>query len=246
MDNRSEKNRKPPTAYLLEGLMIFIAVTLGFFAESFRESISNHEKELEYVKSLISQLEQDTFRLTEAIVENEKKIKGLDSLLALPLSEIRLSRTRYLLYKYSQMHVTYYSAFISNDATMLQLKYSGGFLYLKRSGIADSIAYYDQVVRNLYAAEVPYAKAFYEATDALTDILNFRALNDTIYFKNGAYTGMNPPLVSDDHEKLEILFNKIWLSRGWAKNYVDKLRQWYPYTLRLIKLLKSEYGDELA
>jgi hypothetical protein len=79
----------------------------------------------------------------------------------------------------------------------------------------------------------------------LSDILNFRALDDTLYFKNGGYAGMEPPLVSDDHEKLEILFNKIWLSRGWTKNYLDRLRQRYPYTLRLIKLLKSEYGDDL-
>ena len=246
MDNHSEKSRKPLRTYFLEGLMIFVAVTLGFLAESLRENLSSREREAEYIKNLITQLEQDTLRLTEAIFENERKMRGLDSLLALPLSEINISRTRYLLYKYSQMHVTFYSAFISNDATMLQLKSSGGFLYIKRSGIADSIAYYDQVVRGLYAAEVPYAKAIYGATDALTEILNFRALGDTLYFNDGAYTGMEPPLVSNDHEKLEILFNKIWLSRGSTENYVNKLRQWYPYTLRLIKLLKSEYGDDSA
>ncbi len=244
MDEHSKKGRKPLRAYLLEGLMIFVAVTLGFLAESLREDLSSREKEAEYVKSLINQLVQDSLRLREAIFENERKIKGLDSLLALPLTEINVSRTRYLLYKYSQMHVTYYSAFMSHDATMLQLKYSGGFLYIRRSGIADSIAYYDQIVRGLYAAEIPYAKAINDATEALSEILHFRALNDTLYFKNGEYTGMNPPLVSNDDEKLEILFNKIWLSRGWTQNYVDKLRQWYPYTLRLINLLKSEYGDD--
>lgn len=242
MENRSEKGRKPLGAYLLEGLMIFIAVTLGFLAENLRENLSSRQREAEYIKSLITQLEQDTLRLTESILENERKMSGLDSLLALPLTEINTSRTKYLLYKYFQMHLTYHSAFTSNDATMLQLKYSGGFLYIKHYGIADSIAYYDQGVRELYAAQVHYAKAIDDATEALTEILNFRALDDTLYFKNGDYTGMNPPLVSTDHQKLEIVFNKIWLSRGWTKNYVDHLRQLYPYTLRLIKLLKKEYG----
>jgi len=32
--------------YFLEFLMIFLAVTLGFFAESIRENISNHHKEI--------------------------------------------------------------------------------------------------------------------------------------------------------------------------------------------------------
>src|SRR4051812_6019436 len=38
--------------YLLEGLMIFIAVTLGFFAESLREHLGDKAKEREYVSSL--------------------------------------------------------------------------------------------------------------------------------------------------------------------------------------------------
>src|SRR5882762_10395927 len=41
--NIEKKNFKE---YLLEGLMIFLAVTLGFFAESLRENIANHEREI--------------------------------------------------------------------------------------------------------------------------------------------------------------------------------------------------------
>ena len=40
--------------YFLEFLMIFLAVTLGFFAESFREHLVNKEKENHYIQSLIS------------------------------------------------------------------------------------------------------------------------------------------------------------------------------------------------
>ena len=42
--------------YFLEFLMIFLAVTLGFFAESFREHLVNKEKENHYIQSLISDL----------------------------------------------------------------------------------------------------------------------------------------------------------------------------------------------
>src|SRR5882762_10075503 len=41
--NVEKKNFKE---YLLEGLMIFLAVTMGFFAESLRENIANHEREI--------------------------------------------------------------------------------------------------------------------------------------------------------------------------------------------------------
>jgi hypothetical protein len=35
--------------YILEGLMIFLAVTMGFFAESIRERITDNAKEKEYI-----------------------------------------------------------------------------------------------------------------------------------------------------------------------------------------------------
>jgi hypothetical protein len=36
--------RKSFNEYILEGLMIFLAVTMGFFAENIRENISDNEK----------------------------------------------------------------------------------------------------------------------------------------------------------------------------------------------------------
>src|SRR5271170_4298585 len=74
---------KPWKEYFLEFLMIFLAVTLGFFAESLREHLTDKEKEKEYISSLINNLEQDTTNLNSAIRDNEKKSKGLDSLILL-------------------------------------------------------------------------------------------------------------------------------------------------------------------
>src|SRR6476620_2575759 len=46
--------------YFLEFLMIFLAVTMGFFAESFREHLSDRSKEKEYIKSMVEDLETDS------------------------------------------------------------------------------------------------------------------------------------------------------------------------------------------
>src|SRR5580704_14425451 len=51
--------------YILEGLMIFMAVTLGFFAEGLREHISDRAKEMEYVVSLKQDLQHDTANLAQ-------------------------------------------------------------------------------------------------------------------------------------------------------------------------------------
>src|SRR5471030_2534971 len=50
---------KPWKEYLLEGLMIFLAVFMGFIAESLREHIGDRERETLYMESLVK-----TFRWT--------------------------------------------------------------------------------------------------------------------------------------------------------------------------------------
>ena len=45
--------------YFLEFLMIFLAVTLGFFAESLREHIVNKTHEQEYIQSFYEDLSND-------------------------------------------------------------------------------------------------------------------------------------------------------------------------------------------
>lgn len=53
--------------YFLEFVMIFLAVTMGFFAESIREHISNNSKEKEYIASLIQDMKKDSTTLDNYI-----------------------------------------------------------------------------------------------------------------------------------------------------------------------------------
>src|ERR1700759_4861170 len=54
---------KPWKEYLLEYLMIFLAVMTGFFAESYREHISERSKEHEYAVNIEKDLVNDTLNL---------------------------------------------------------------------------------------------------------------------------------------------------------------------------------------
>lgn len=59
--------KKGVKEYFFEFLMIFLAVTLGFFAESFREYLNNRSKENEYMASLVEDLKSDTAFLNLSI-----------------------------------------------------------------------------------------------------------------------------------------------------------------------------------
>lgn len=241
MEEKITANRKRFKDYLLEGFMIFAAVTLGFFAESIRESMNDRRREREYVASLISNLEQDTAQFKRVIRDNRRKMAGLDRLLLLS-PEMKDANARKLLYQSAGPFVSEISIFLSNDATMLQLKNSGGLQFIKRAHIADSIVSYDLFVRSIYAAEVPYQTSVKDVMDEMSNVLVFRLAKDTSFYKDGRYTSKELPLLARDARELEILFNKISVSHGWTYNYLDKLERFYPYSVRLLKLLREEYG----
>jgi hypothetical protein len=86
---------KPWKEYLLEGLMIFIAVMLGFFAENIREDITNNEHVRQLTSQMVQDLEADTTRLNDIILNETKILRSNDtlfSLLQVPLEKLDTKR----------------------------------------------------------------------------------------------------------------------------------------------------------
>src|SRR5882757_1726159 len=67
-----EHKAKPWKEYLLEGFMIFVAVTMGFFAETIREGISDRSKGHEYIRSFVEDMQRDTTTLAVQIAYDNK------------------------------------------------------------------------------------------------------------------------------------------------------------------------------
>jgi hypothetical protein len=62
-----EVEKKGFKEYVFEGLMIFLAVTMGFFAESLREHIADSKKEKQIIAALVKDIKKDTASLNNAI-----------------------------------------------------------------------------------------------------------------------------------------------------------------------------------
>src|SRR2546423_3629580 len=110
--------------YFLEFLMIFLAVTLGFFAENIRETISEHSRGSQYVASELADVKIDSVNISNAIKEYQKQQKCLDSLLdnfdeinKPGLSELWIRNERYY---------QGFADFVYTDRTIQQLKNAGG------------------------------------------------------------------------------------------------------------------------
>ena len=156
--------------YLLEGLMIFVAVTLGFFAEQIRESFTEHQRGKEYIQEVYEDLQTDTTRLANLIAYDAYKISALQNMAGCyDTVSANLKSTNCMgeLVKNSKVN----HAFQIDDRAIRQLANAGGFRLLMKED-ADSIIEYE----NLFKQYADFqATAFQQAQDNVRNTLNMLA-----------------------------------------------------------------------
>ncbi|MBS1501820.1 MAG: hypothetical protein JST32_07145 [Bacteroidetes bacterium] len=123
---------KPWKEYLLEGLMIFLAVMLGFFAENLREHISDNNREKEFAKALYTELRDDSISAAQKLQFRTGKNRELDYLYHYfkDSSLTVLPRRFYKSFTIGAYLINRY-AFEPKDGILSQLRNSGSLRYFK-------------------------------------------------------------------------------------------------------------------
>jgi hypothetical protein len=164
--------------YFLEFLMIFLAVTLGFFAESLREHITEKRKEREYIRGIVSDLKTDTVKLSRVIKYYNKMIPLMDS-------------GRKNFYKLQQpgslntvaiiqFSMAGFQDFIYTDISLQQIKAAGGMSLIKKKAAVDSILSYDAKVKVALINEKVLGDLLISTQHEMGGILNMQPLLESI------------------------------------------------------------------
>ena len=229
--------------YLLEGLMIFIAVTMGFFAESFREHITDNGKEKEFIISMIEDAQTDIVNINEAFSLNKLRSLHLDSLAVICINYNAIDNADsriYRLYRYGLIH----PAFISpTERTMQQLKNSGGMRLIKRKTAVDSIILYDNAAKKLADQQAYYELYQNESAKSAVSLFNFQKLGFSkiihISDKDSSFQ-----LLTHDKILLAEFSNRITIYSGVVGFYNIRLLEMKAHAVNLIETLKKEYKLE--
>lgn len=132
------KHRKE---YLLEFLMIFLAVTLGFFAEQIRERYVERERLHNYFSSLVLDVKSNMAALDSAIGEDARMIGQYDALVKSFLThEETLNRTAFA----KHLGAIWYRGFINRNETFEQMKSSGSLRYIDDYKLLTTLMHYVQ------------------------------------------------------------------------------------------------------
>ncbi|HZX59164.1 MAG TPA: hypothetical protein VFE54_10570, partial [Mucilaginibacter sp.] len=123
---------KPWKEYILEGLMIFLAVLMGFFAENLREHLSDSNREKEYAKALYTELRDDSVSAAHILSLRIEKARDMDYLYSFfkDSSLTALPRQFYPAFTNGLYLINSY-AFEPKDGVLSQLRSSGSERYFK-------------------------------------------------------------------------------------------------------------------
>ena len=119
--------RKHFKEYFLEFLMIFLAVTMSFFAESYREHLVNSEKERDYARGLFDDLTKDINHLNLLINQQSILLNKIDNALQIPMTKIKELPLQHSFYYNFIYFYSWVPVFLRTESTITQLKSGGGF-----------------------------------------------------------------------------------------------------------------------
>jgi len=234
--------RKKWTHYFWEFLMLFLAVFCGFLAENIREHAVERHREKEYMAALIKDLQGDLNGLSDAASAKMKRIAMADSI-------------NYLFekgdFKNSSADMYFLGAtlgfrayFNPNEGTIQQLKNAGGLRLIKKRDVVDSLQRYTNFMQELLKLQGLEENQLEEYIKTMSNVFDATVLNRMLP-GNGKLgilkPAVNPPLMTDDRQKINDLNMKILLIKANRMSQLEYFTVLGKYATSLINQIKQEY-----
>src|SRR4026209_511121 len=191
-------------SYFWEFLMLFLAVTLGFFVENQREHYVEHQREKQYAQTLYDDIKQDTAEIKYYNFEIDFATSRIDTFRNLVQRFNVKDLPGGTWYYYGRVATRNFKVTLQ-DATLQQLKNSGGLRYFKKPSVANAIARYDQVCRNLQTDLLQSSMTYNELLQWRNQLFNAYYLDEIMEFtissnKIDSFKKSDRPLFSEKKE----------------------------------------------
>ena len=238
---------KPSGKYFIEFILIFIAVSLGFYAKSLREEYVYHQKAKEFAQSLYDDLKLDTAVIQKTFNENTWIVAKYDSAANI-LASADLYKNSNFIY-YAESYLSCNNVFTSKDLTWQQLQNSGNFGNIKDINLCKKIAgYYNQI--KLYKSVDDQFRDSQNKNDLIiieAKLFNLRDLKSLSNYNSNDFYKLikRPPYelkpIRRDAEYLKMLYLNFDISKKRTKSGMVFLKTLKINAVDILTDLKREY-----
>lgn len=209
--------------YVFEFFMLFLAVFCGFLAENQREHMVEHQREKEFMISMLEDLRTDSLKLTLMMdfFETVKlKYDSVSNLLKPPVSSKALLKAYRIIAELDDI-----ANFNYTNRTVSQLKNAGGFRIIRKQNVANDIADYDAfVINNFSHGQDDYQLFFHELEKLKRTVFDYTIINRMGRWGVGKLGDMDVSQFnrSPEWNNDTLLMNMI---NAYEKNYSEKERE---------------------
>lgn len=214
--------------YLFEFIMLFLAISGGFFMENLRESYVDDRNEKQYISSLIRDIQEDTDSIQDVIGKNETQIKGIDSLLNyLDKSGLESDLSRF--YFMTNEYLSLFHGFSVREVTITQLRNSGGLRLIDTNSVSDSIVVY----YGAYNSHIDQQKFEIQLLNQILE-LKLKMLDYSTY-------RISNKKLTVDNSHMKEFYNRVLAFRSMLSYEVGWLKNYNKMGVSLLQFLKQEY-----
>ena len=240
--HHSHSSRKKWTHYFWEFFMLFLAVTLGFFVENQREHFIEKKRAKEYARLLADDLNFDIAELNRAERVLNHIITAGDSL-ALLLSDNDVRKIPGGKLYYYEYWSGWRWSIISRDATLQQLKNSGGLRLIRKHHVADSIAKYDVTVRFLSMQNELEESLINDYRETASNIFDARIFDQMLDSNNNVSKILkeDPKLLAFTQKELQHWNYRMYAMKALNKAIRRDARIFLQQAVNLLNTLEKEY-----
>ena len=249
--HHSHTSRKKWTHYFWEFLMLFLAVSLGFYAENTREVILHKKEVKSQLNSMLSDLQSDVTLFDSVTDRNSYGAQMADSLVELLHSDITNTPEIYFAARTVTANLGYY---YTNTKSFDQLKSAGLLRYIRNKELLDSIgAYYvsfhwlaNQIdLLRLKLDEIHKGNALLFDSHVFQQMISTRIIGSANL--GGPRTTLNKPavnpnLLSADAKDINTVSLNYHYYSSTIKFYIRMGNTLQNRAKKLIEIINKEYG----
>ena len=237
--------------YLIDFIMLFVAVTLGFLAENLRDQQTDKNREISYLKNVHEDLLVDINRFEFVMSANNWRLLMLDSL---HMEINKVSPDLPSLYYYIR-NLAVRTTFESSHLGLDQIKASGGFRLIQNAKIIAGIQDYERRLNSAMKLEEIRERTLEQARFKMAVVFDAGTLyqmtknqsmfkgEKTVRFKRPAYAA---PFVVGDRETFNELINFVNLGLNTNIHLNDSFNELKSIAKALDAEIMEEYGSQFV
>jgi hypothetical protein len=231
--------------YITEFLMLFLAVTLGFFAENVREHQIEKHREISYLKNVHEDLQLDIKNIENVMSQNTVRLQAMDTLFQAINNKTITNEDVYYYIRNLALRATFESSHVGLD----QIKSAGGLRMIKNPDIISGIQEYERALDALEKLENVRERTLEQARFKMAAVFEPTISYEMLVNQGQGIMRFNRPkkanpILQENKQAVKELLNLVTFGLNSNRYLNNNLAKEKANGIKLDNAILKEYGGE--